>query len=300
VDYTRTITREYETPERAVLHAEARAGSVIVESHAHARIRIEAVIHIWSDHEAEADEAAAMVERGMSQDEQQRVIVRAPALAQSEGWSFWGKRGARVEYNILVPARTAVRALSRSGRVSVGRTEGRVHAESGSGRITLEDITGDVAVVSRSGNISAARLTGVLTAEARSGRIEARDIEGKVALQSRSGSIDVRNVTGDLEVRCHTGTITIEGAHGGVYARAHTGGVRCSGRIEGDVALSAHTGSITLAVDPAQPFFLDAESETGSVRSELPPRRGSSAQPSEGGPKVRLRTHTGSIRITRL
>ncbi len=300
MDFTRTITREYETPERAVLHVEARSGSVSVDSHAKQQIRVEAIIHVWSDHEAEADDAAQLVERAMAQDEQQRVIIRAPGLPQSEGWSFWGKRGARVEYNITVPVHTAVRALSRSGRVSVAHIEGRVHAESGSGRMTLEDIIGDVAIVSRSGNISVSNVKGLLTAEARSGRIEARDITGKAALQSRSGTIDIRNVSGDLEARAHTGTISIEGAHGSVYARAHTGSVRYSGLIEGDISLSAHTGSVLMAVDPAQPFFLDAESETGTVRSELPPRRGQATQPPARGPKVRLRTNTGSIRITRL
>jgi hypothetical protein len=82
--------------------------------------------------------------------------------------------------------------------------------------------------------------------------------------------------------------------------------VRYAGKIEGDVSLSAQTGSVHMAVDPALPFFLDAESEVGAVRSDLAPRRAASAPgEGEGGAsnhahKVRLRTHTGSIRITRL
>jgi DUF4097 and DUF4098 domain-containing protein YvlB len=300
MEFTRTVTAEFETPEKTVLHVESRSGAVSVETHAKASVRIEAIIRIWADHEAEAGEAAALVERGMTQDDQRRVIVRAPSLPQSEGWSFWGKRGARVDYNIVVPARTAVRVLSRSGRVTINGTEGRVHVESGSGRVMLGGITGDIELVSRSGSISADRVKGAFSAEARSGRIDVRRIDGKVAVQSRSGHIEVRDVTGDLEVRAHTGTITIENARSGVYARTHTGGVRFSGKVEGDVALSAHTGSITMAVDPEFSFFLEAESEVGTVRSDLPPRRAGDAGPSEGGPKVRLRTHTGSIRITRL
>lgn len=299
MDFTRSVVREFDTAEKAVLHLEARSGTVTVESHGQQKVLVEAVVHVWADDAAEADEAITLVDRGMSQDEQQRVIVRAPSLPQSEGWSFWGKRGARVDYNVLVPVRTAVRVLSRSGRVGIARTEGRVHVESGSGRIALEEITGEVAVVSRSGGVSIARIIGDVTAEGRSGKMEVRDITGKLSLQCRSGGIEVRDVTGDMEIRGHTGTVSIENAHGGVFARAHTGVVRYRGRIEGDIALSAHTGSIMLAIDPAQGFFLDAESDTGTVRSDLPPRRASAA-PSEGPAyKVRLRTHTGSIRITR-
>jgi DUF4097 and DUF4098 domain-containing protein YvlB len=236
----------------------------------------------------------------MTQDDQQRVIVRAPSLPQSEGWSFWGKRGARVDYNIRVPSQTAVRVLSRSGRIGVSGTVGRAHVESGSGRVTLQDITGDVNAVSRSGAMSIERVEGNVTVEARSGRLELRRVSGNTAVQSRSGVIDLREIDGDIEARAHTGSITIERPGGGVYARAHTGAIRFSGKIEGDVALSAQTGTISMAVDPQQGFFLDAESDTGTVRSDLPPRRGGSGAPPEGGPKVRLRTHTGSIRLVRL
>jgi|CXWL01.1.fsa_nt_gi DUF4097 and DUF4098 domain-containing protein YvlB len=299
MDYTRTIEHTFETAEKAVLHVESRSGSVTVASHGASSIIVEAVVHVWSEQAGEADEAAMLVERGMAQDDQQRVIIRAPTLPQSEGWSFWGKRGARVDYNIRVPVRTAVRVLSRSGRVGIARTEGRVHVESGSGRIHVEDIAGDVAVVSRSGSVSIDRVQGAVNAEARSGRIDIRNVAGNLVVQSRSGAIELREVAGDLEARGHTGSVTIENAHGGVSARAHTGSVRYTGLIEGEVVISAHTGGITLAVDPAQPFFLDAESDTGAVRSELPPRRGDSAALPANGHKVRLRTHTGSIRITR-
>jgi DUF4097 and DUF4098 domain-containing protein YvlB len=299
VEFTRTVLRAFPTPSRAVLHLEARSGAVSVETHGRDEIAIEAILRVWADHEVEVDEAATLVERGMSQDDQQRVIVRAPSLPQSEGWSFWGKRGARVDYNLRVPTETAVRVLSRSGRISVNGTHGRLHIEGGSGRTQVTDIRGDLNAVTRSGTVTIERVEGIVTAETRSGRIEVRNARGNVGLQSRSGTIDVREVAGDLEIRAHTGSITIDRPGGGVYARAHTGSIRFSGRVHGDVALSAHTGAITMAVDPQQAFFLDAESDNGSVRSELPPRRGGAAAPSEGGPKVRLRTHTGSIRLTR-
>ena len=65
----------------------------------------------------------------------------------------------------------------------------------------------------------------------------------------------------------------------------------------GDIDMRAHTGLIHLAVDPAAPFFIDAESDLGAVRSDLPPRSGGASNGT--GPKVRLRTHTGAIRLTR-
>ncbi len=299
MEHTRTITREFETGDKAVLHIEARSGAVHVESHELPRVHLEAVVHVWSDLAAEADEAASLVERGMEQDAH-RVIVRAPSLPQTEGWSLWGgKRGSRVDYTVRVPVRTAVRVLSKSGRVHIARTEGRVHLESGSGRLSIEDITGDVLVVSRSGSLSIERVRGDVSAEVRSGRMEIHVVSGKATMQSRSGATDVRDIGGDLDVTAHTGSVIIDGAHAAVRVRAHTGMIRYQGKVEGDIDMKTQTGLIHLAVDPERPFFIDAESQIGSVRSDLPPRRGG-ATANGTGPKVRLRTHTGAIRLTRL
>ncbi len=301
MEHTRSIHRTFETGPKAVLHVEARSGAVIVQSHGAPTVVVEAIVHVWSDIEAEADEAAALVARGIEQDAH-RVIVRTPSLPQTEGWSLWGgKRGSRVDFTIRVPVQTAVRVLSRSGRVQVTGTEGRAHVECISGRSGIADVRGQVTVVSRSGSVAIERVHGDVEAEARSGRIEARDIEGKVKLTTRSGVTDVRGVSGDLEVQARTGSIVIENARGRVQARAHTGSIRYRGAIEQDTDIEAQTGSIHVAVDPDKPFFLDAESKIGSVRSDLPPRRGGGAGgDAPAGATVRLRTNTGSIRISRL
>lgn len=297
MEHVRTVTREFQTGEKAVLHVEARSGAVEVEARASNAVRVEAVVHVWSDFGGEADDAAALVESGMEQDEH-RVIVRTPALPGGDRWTLFGRRGARVDYVIQVPIRSAVRVLSRSGQVRVTGNEGRVHVEASSGRCQVTGVRGDVTAVSRSGSVQVERVDGDVTGEARSGRIEVREVSGSATLEARSGAADVANVGGALRVSTHTGAITIAGAGGPVRAQAHTGAIRFRGRVAGDLDMKAHTGLIHLAVDPDYPFFLDAESHLGSVRSELPPRKG--GRPGGGdGPKVRLRTHTGSIRLTR-
>ena len=298
MEHTRTIAREFVTGDKAVLHIEARSGAVAVESIRGDRVLVEAIVHVWSDLAVEADEAASLVARGMEQDAH-RVIVRAPSLAQTEGWSLWGgKRGSRVDYSIRVPVATAVRVLSRSGRVQIARTDGRVHVESQSGRVSIDHIRGDVTVVARSGSVSIEHVQGEVTAEARSGRLEVGHVSGAATVAARSGALDVREIGGDLRVTAHTGSITIENARARVKAEAHTGAIRYRGRVAGDIDMRAHTGLIHLAVDPASPFFVDAESDLGAVRSDLPPRSGGGAQ-NGAGPKVRLRTHTGAIRLSR-
>ena len=83
MEQLRTVTREFQTGDKAVLHLESRSGSVLVESRDADRIVVEATVKIWSDIAAEADDAAELVLRHMEQDGH-RVIVRAPPINSSE------------------------------------------------------------------------------------------------------------------------------------------------------------------------------------------------------------------------
>ena len=298
MEHIRTVTREFQTGAKAVLHLESRSGSVLVESRDSDRVVVDATVKIWTDIAAEADDAAELVSRHMEQDGH-RVIVRAPALNSGEKGllAHLGLRGSSVDYHVRVPRQCAVRVLSRSGSVRISGTEGVVHTEAMSGRLQVEDITGDVTAISRSGSVTIERIQGSVRAEARSGKFQARKIDGNIEAEARSGSIDIEDVGQNVQVSASSGTISIANAGGRMQVRSRAGSVRYRGAVRGDVEMEAHAGSITLAVEVDAPFFLDAESAAGSVRSDLPPRRNGPA-PAEGGPKVRLRTRAGSIRIT--
>lgn len=300
MEQVRTVTRTFPTGDKAVLHLEARSGSVIAEGRDIDHVVVEATMHVWTDISAEADDAAMLVERNMEQDGH-RVIVRAPSLRTEEGRGIFGIVGwksSSIDYLVRMPRKSAVRVLSRSGAIQIARVEGMVHTEALSGRIGVEDVTGDVTAVSRSGSIQIERVAGDLTVDARSGKVRVKAVEGSANIEVRSGSLEVEDVGGDARLLSRAGTMTVANAGGKLYARTKAGSMRYRGRVLDDMDIEAHAGSVTLAVDPDFPFFVDAESHVGSVRSDLPPRRNGAA-PAAGGPKVRLRSHAGSIRLTR-
>lgn len=296
MEQIRTITREFATGDAAVLHLESRSGEVTVHGREGAAVSVTAVVHVWSDMASEADDYAAMVERNMEQDGH-RVIIRAPSH-QREGWSGVFGNSPRVDYAISVPVRTAVRVLSRSGAVVISHIEGVVHSEALSGKIAIDDVVGAITVVSRSGNVLIERIDGAVSAEARSGRLRLRDVTGAAQLDARSGGIEVERVAGDTKLAARSGSVAVEDAGARLHVRAHAGSVRYKGRVCGDMDIEANAGSITFAVDPETPFFIEAESVVGTVRNELPERRGG-GPPAQGGPRVRLRTRAGSIRLVR-
>ncbi|HEY8173669.1 MAG TPA: DUF4097 family beta strand repeat-containing protein [Dehalococcoidia bacterium] len=298
MEHVRTLSREFATGDKAVLHLESRSGEVIVEGRETDRVAVDAVVRVWTDLSTDADDAAALVERNMEQDGH-RVIIRAPTLDQREGWGALFGRSPRIDYHVRLPRHSAVRVLSRSGAVQIAHVEGVVHSEALSGKIGIEDVKGDVSVVSRSGNVLIERITGDVIAEARSGKLRLNQVEGIAQLEARSGTIEAEQVKGDLRITARSGTVNIEHPGGKVHLRAHAGSVRFKGRVFDDVEIEANAGSITFAADPDFPFFVEAESSVGSVRSDLRPRRNGVVPPA-GGPRVRLRTRAGSIRLTKM
>jgi len=298
MEHVRTITREFQTGEKAVLHLESRSGAVIVEGRESDRVVIDAVVRVWTDLSVEADDAARLVEQAMEQDAH-RVIVRMPALPRREGWAVLFGQGSRVDYHVRVPLRCAVRVLSKSGTVQITRVEGVVHTEAMSGKVGIDDITGDVTAISRSGSLLVERVRGDVAADARSGKVVVNHVQGNVEIDARSGTVEVADVTGDVKIASRSGSVTIDDVRGGMNVKSRAGSTRYRGRVLADSEFEAVAGSIHLAVDPDFPFFVDAESLAGSVRSDLPPRRNGAA-PASGGPKVRLRTRAGSIRLSKL
>jgi len=298
MEHVRTITREFETGEKAVLHLESRSGAVIVEGRETGRVVIDAVVRVWTDLSVEADDAARLVEQAMEQDAH-RVIVRMPSLPRREGWAVLFGQGSRVDYHVRVPLHSAVRVLSKSGSVQITHVEGVVHTEVMSGKLGVDDITGDVTAVSRSGSLLIERVRGDVKVEARSGKVVVNHVRGKVEIDARSGSLEVGDVEGDLKVGSRSGSINVDDVRGRMSVKSRAGSTRYRGKVLADSDFEALAGSIHLAVDTDYPFFVDAESYGGSVRSDLPPRRNGAGR-AEGGPKVRLRTRAGSIRLSKL
>jgi hypothetical protein len=79
-----------------------------------------------------------------------------------------------------------------------------------------------------------------------------------------------------------------------------SGSVRYEGPVNANFDIEVFSGSVGIAVDPSSVFFLDAETMSGSVASDLQVREGEK-RPAAGasGPTLRVRTKSGSVGIKR-
>jgi len=197
------------------------------------------------------------------------------------------KRHVAIDYEITVPASTAVQAHSGSGNVDVSGVSSGVQAQTGSGDIRLRDLGGSQNARTGSGNIRAENVGAPFTAQTGSGDIEA----------SLTGS-------GDVDVHTGSGTIQVRGIKGGVRGRTGSGNIEAGGTVAGPWQLHSGSGNIRLAVGSNSGFNVDLHTSSGSIHSELPITVQGSMGSHElkgtvhgGGPTVEVSTSSGDVEV---
>lgn len=167
-----------------------------------------------------------------------------------------------------------------------------------------------------------------LTLTTLDGSITVERIDGRLELRTDDGSVRVSEASGDLTVVTRDGSITLERVAGRVDARTGDGGIRVTGapssllletrdgsvnvRAERDTVMqsdwSIRTGDGSVVVELPEGFGaeVDAETEDGSVRTELAVsglnedskrQRTLRGRLGAGGKVLKLRTNDGTIRL---
>jgi DUF4097 and DUF4098 domain-containing protein YvlB len=216
--------------------------------------------------------------------------------------SFGNHISASVDYVIAVPAGATVSLKSISGDISVSNVKGEVRAETVSGDVNVsaspnvaiaKTISGDVTAqnISTQTTLLLSTVSGtVLGTGLRLRALEAGSVSGNVRLVgSEVDRLEAKSVSGNIEFDAPL-------AKGGRYEfTSHSGNVR--------VLLSGNTG-----------FELDADTFSGSVRSDVPVtlravgrteqnRRGSNrairGSYGDASAFLSIRSHSGSVIITK-
>jgi DUF4097 and DUF4098 domain-containing protein YvlB len=197
------------------------------------------------------------------------------------------KRHVAIDYEITVPASTAVQAHTGSGNVDVTGVSSAVQAQTGSGDIRLRDLGGRQQAHTGSGNIRAENVAAPFNAETGSGDIDA----------GLTGA-------GDVDVHTGSGTIQVRGIKGGVRARTGSGNIEADGSVAGPWQLHSGSGNIRLVVGSSGGFNADLHTSSGSIRSELSVTVQGSMGSHElkgtvhgGGPTLEASTGSGDVEI---
>jgi hypothetical protein len=194
-----------------------------------------------------------------------------------------------IDYEITTPANTMLVAQSGSGDLQLSNINGTVKASTGSGSIHAEKLG------------SGSRL------ETGSGTIEASNLMGSTTLQTGSGEIRAQlGSAGDVVAGTGSGDIKLENVQGAVKAETGSGSLDISGQPTAPWKLETGSGEISLRLGNNAHFTLDAETGSGSVKSDPPltmTTHGSidkhhvSGTVNGGGPTIKAQTGSGDIHI---
>jgi DUF4097 and DUF4098 domain-containing protein YvlB len=218
--------------------------------------------------------------------------------------SFGNNVSASVDYVIVVPAGATVALKSISGSISVTGVKGEVRAET---------VSGDV-------NISAT--PNVAVAKTISGDVTARDIGSQttLVLGTVSGTVIGTGLrVRALEAGSVSGDVRLIGTE---VERLEAKSV--SGNIEFDAPLSkggryeftSHSGNVRVVLSGTTGFELDADTFSGSVRSDVPVTLRALGRPEQGRERrlsnrairgsygdasafLSVRSHSGSVVISK-
>lgn len=174
----------------------------------------------------------------------------------------------RIDYDIIVPARTSVISKTGSGDQVIGAISGPVEVAAGSGDLTVGPIGSSATVA-----------TG-------------------------SGDIEVRGAAGDATMKAGSGDITATQVTGRLTAKTGSGDVNVDGHPAADWSIRTGSGDIDVRVPGDAPFTLDAATSSGRVdvahaldANAARSRHHASGTFGGGGARVALSAASGSIRV---
>ena len=293
------VSQTIKVGDGAVLDLSHLAGDVRVTGGGGSEIKIDAVKRV---RHRDAEEAKRILEalRVDVNNFNGRVEVRTVYPRRSPG------RGngisASVDYTIAVPAGTAVTLKSVSGDLAITNVKGEVRVEAVSGNVT----------VTNTPNLTIAKTV--------SGDVTARDIgtETTLVLGTVSGSVIGTGLrVRTLEAGSVSGDVRLSGSQvERLEARSVSGNIEFDAPLvkSGRYEFTSHSGNVRLVLSGNTGFELDADTFSGSVRSDLPvtlraigntetSRRGSNrairGTYGDASAILSVRSHSGSVVITK-
>jgi DUF4097 and DUF4098 domain-containing protein YvlB len=192
------------------------------------------------------------------------------------------ERNGRAEVKTVYPRDDEMRRNNRRNiNVSVAYTISapagtRLTIGSISGDIKVADIKGDLTINTISGAVHLANAGRIASAKSVSGDVEIVDtqIDGAVEAQSVSGSVVLRKVNARrINLGSVSGSVVIQDVQcDNVKANSVSGNVEFGGELarNGRYELTSHSGNVRLALAGSTGFELEADSFSGTVRSDFP------------------------------
>ncbi len=186
-----------------------------------------------------------------------------------------------VDYTVTVPSGASIELHSISGTIKLAGVRGSVRVETISGSVTASDTPNVELAKTVSGDVSLSGIStdGDVTAGTVSGTLTAKGLKAK--------RLDLSTVSGDIVLT----DVNVASLH----AKSVSGGFEYSGAIQkgGDYDVNVHSGTIRFTLANPSGFYLNADSFSGSIRTDFPVTIGGSRSTTDDRAPGRMRMGPG-------
>ena len=261
----------FSTPEPPRLRVRVPAGSVSLDTAESDETTVELEPLRNDEVTREAIERATVEQHG------DRIVVE---IGKSGGWGFFG-RSPQIGVRVRCPHGTSLDCDTASADVAA------------SGRL------GDVEVKSASADVFLGHVTGTLSINSASGDVRVDELDGEGRLNTVSGDTRVGAARGvALSANTVSGDVELGELHCDVTVQSVSGDQRLRSIRVGEIQLKSVSGDVAVGVLVGTRLFIDANSTSGDVRSEL--EVGDKPAEDRGHEaSLRVRTVSGDIAVTR-
>jgi TonB family protein len=216
-------------------------------------------------------------------------------------------------------------AFTAGGHINAGNIAGDAHLHSGGGHISAGQIHGRADLETDGGNITIGQAGSFVAVRTGGGQIDFGEVRGSVRAQTGGGGIRIMYVSGPLEVESSAGSICLTRVAGTVRAATAGGTIRAwinpdapsspggTVHLAGFSQLTSGKGDIVVFLPRNLAADIDATVESGGEHKidadpalalavqQTPGAHGNSlhaaAKLNGGGPPLKLRTSSGTIRL---
>lgn len=234
-----------------------------------------------------------------------------------------GRRRPRIEVELAVPRRLALRVEAEGGRLEIRNVAG-VSLDSRRVETTLVGVTGPVTGEQRDGALEVVgagsvdftsrrtavrfeRIAGPIEGEYTDGRLFVREAAGPLTVETRRVSVELESVAGDTKIVSTDGRLVLRHQQGALQFEGERAPLTATFGAAVAVEAQSHDGTIEVTLAPGAGAALDLEADGGTIRlpqDEIAPTREGRVERVRteiggGGPAVRVRTTRAGIVVRR-
>lgn len=201
--------------------------------------------------------------------------------------------GDSVDVLVEVPAATTATVDVKYGSVTASGALAACRMNVPYGNVTLASATRlDLSV--GHGEVRVARVAGDAELALKSGAAQLGRIDGALRLSGSNATVMISSVGSSADVTTSSGVVELGRAGGSVRVRSAYGMVRISELVRGSARIECSYGGVDVGVRRGASIWLDAVSQHGVVRTDLPASPG----PAEEDETLELYVRTGYGDIT--